>query len=170
MTIKAGSFLSGAATDLKYYKEEEVETSTYKLERVFSGTKLTLRLHVKDANSQEIVELIPQGKITKFFFIRMGMNITTGSTSGNNISVNFNNLTANNDPDLITFTAYNAGQGDEIGRWETIYHSQYYNALDSKLSPTVYNKPLTLQLNNSGASYANETGYELIIEFNFYDK
>lgn len=170
MEIKAGSFLSGAALDLKYYKEEEVETATYKLERVFSGSKLTLRLFVKDANAQETVELLPMGRVTKFFFVRLGMNITSGLTSEGKINVLFNNLTVNNQADSITFTPHNTNQCDEISRWENISAPQYYNAISSNLTPTVFDNPFTIALNNPGFIYSDPASYEIIMEFNIYDK
>ena len=174
MEIKAGSFLSGAATNLKYYREEEVETSTYKLERVFSGTKLTLRLFVKDANAQDVVELIPQGSVTKVYFLRMGLDLKSGLASNvisgaGTFSVIFNNLTVDGVSDSHTFSNWATNDSDEFKREENSVHT--YHALHGVgLHPLLTNKPLTVQLNSDGAVYSAGIQYELLLEFNYYDK
>lgn len=175
MDVKAGSYSAPKGGNLKYYKEEEVETSTYKLIRVFNGNKLLIKLLVNDANTQELIELIPQGVITRFYFIRMGMHLLAdrvipadrGSTR--QIGVEFNNLTINNVLDGHSFSNYYAGDVDELKRFEDDSHT-YYGVSTNIPHPTVYDKPFTVILNNGSGTYANTIAYELTIELNIYDQ
>lgn len=178
MDLKAGSYISGSgggATALKFYKEEEIETNDYLLERVYCGNKLSLRLLVKDANYSDVIELIPQGSVKKVYFLRMGLDLKndlqgTGATAGDvRIRVRFNNLSVNNTIEDHTFVAWEEEDNDEYKRAEDSNHT--YHASDTNmLHPSIFDKPLTIQPNATNILYDSVVQYEITLEFNFYDK